>query len=146
MREALAILVLYFAAVLCISQAEAQPQGRFAPRPEGQYYQAPPVVVQQPPVVVQPPPQVYLPPPTFVPTPGVWVPVRRPTWVGQWLFGDVYYFVPTPPQQSAPPPFPPPEQQQSSRQMPVRLRAVPTPNDHVPQGPPQTLSGPIEVQ
>ena len=102
MTRLLLLLVVWLAA----NCAHAQQQGYFEP-------QAPPVVaVPQPPVVVQPPPIVYQPPPQLIPIQphGVWMPVRRPTLIGNMLFGPVWTFVPyqRPPQ---PPPqqYPPPQ-------------------------------------
>lgn len=106
-REVWLAVLLSLSASFCVSRSEAQQQGHLAPRQQGRYYQSPPVVVQDPPVVVQPAPRVYIPPPTFVPTPGVWVPIRRPTDIGQFIFGPVWTFYPTPPQEqpSVPPPM-----------------------------------------
>lgn len=92
LAEYIMALILLLAAVAC---ASGQMQGHFAPQP-------PPVVaVPQPPAVYDPPPVVYQPPPRLVPVQpqGIWVPVRRPTAIGNLLFGPVWTFVP-----SAPPP------------------------------------------
>lgn len=99
MKLSLAIVLMLVAV-----RAQAQPQSYFAPQP-------PPVVaVPQPHVVYQPPPVVYQPPPVYVPVAqqGVWVPIRRPTAIGNFLFGPVWTFVPTPPPQQT---MPAPERQ-----------------------------------
>lgn len=96
----------------CSVRVYGQPlQGEFAPQP-------PPVVaIPQPPYYVQPAPVLVQPPPRLVPTvpQGVWVPVRRPTGIGNFLFGPVWTFIPTPPPQQRQQ-MPAPQPQYDSRQ------------------------------
>lgn len=109
-RIELAAIVVKLA-LFCAS-AYGQPlQGEFAPQPPQV------IAIPQPPMVYDPPPVLIQQPPRLVPVApqGQWIRVRRPTGLGQFLFGDMYVFIPAPPPQQQQQ-MPPPQPQFDSRQ------------------------------